>query len=97
MFITLTASFANFGKLTTIHTFLSSRFGWKLCSLAGFGIQLIITMFIFKFYDYIAAGSSHVPAEIEEEEEGLEGEKDKLEEGKGERGERGKQDRADGS
>jgi len=28
MFITLNASFANFGNLTTVHTWISNKIGW---------------------------------------------------------------------
>ena len=66
MFITLNASFANFGSLTTVHTWISEKIGWQLASYIGSGIQLLLTVFYFKFFDWMEEGDVHVPKEIEE-------------------------------
>ena len=50
MFITLNASFSNLGNLTTIHTLICAKVGWKLCSYIGLGLQAIIAMFIFRVF-----------------------------------------------
>jgi hypothetical protein len=61
MFITLNASFANFGNLTTIHTWISAKIGWQLASYIGSGIQIIITLFLFKLFDWMEEGDIDIP------------------------------------
>lgn len=61
MYITFMASFANLGMQTSVQTWLSGIYGWKLCALIGTGIQLIIVAFIPKFYNWVQAGDSEVP------------------------------------
>lgn len=53
MFITLNSSFANFGSLTTLHTWISNKIGWFLASYIGSGIQIIITILLFRIFDWI--------------------------------------------
>ena len=69
MFITLCASFANLGQLTTLQTIICGKLGWKLCSYVGLAIQAIIVLFTPKLFQWMKDGISHVPPEIEEAEE----------------------------
>lgn len=62
MFITLNASFSNFGQLTSLQTLICGKFGWKLCSFLGLGIQAVIIGFTFRLFDWMKEGNSHVPA-----------------------------------
>jgi hypothetical protein len=61
MFITLISSFSNIGMMTTIQTLLCGKFGWKLCSFVGLGIQLVIIFFIYPLIQWIKDGNYHVP------------------------------------
>ncbi len=64
MFITMNASFSNFGSLTTIQTYICGKIGWELCSYIGFGIQIIVVLFMYKIFDWMHEGNYHVPKEI---------------------------------
>ena len=61
MFITFLTSCSNFGKITSVHTWIIGKLGWKLCFLVGLGIQIIIVMCIPAFFEWINAGNVHVP------------------------------------
>lgn len=67
MYITVMVSCNNFGKLTSIHTEISGKLGWKFCSAVGLLLQLIIVFLLPRFYKWVEDGDSHVPPEIEEE------------------------------
>ena len=69
MYLTFMASFSNLGMQTSVQTWLSGIYGWKLCALIGTGIQLIIVISMPKFYDWVYAGDSEVPEEIREDPE----------------------------
>ena len=64
MFITFMASFSNFGKQTSIHTWICGKFGWKNCALFGLTLQVIILILLPRFYRWVQEGSSSVPKEI---------------------------------
>jgi len=64
MFITFLASFSNFGRQLSIHTWLCGIFTWKTCALVGLGIQLVLIVFMPWFYAWVQAGDSKVPEEI---------------------------------
>jgi hypothetical protein len=54
MYITVMASAANFGRLTTIQTEICGKFGgWDLWSAIGLGIQLIITIFMPQLFGWV--------------------------------------------
>lgn len=61
MFITFMASFSNLGMQTSVQTYLSGKYGWKLWALIGEGIQIIIVVSLPKLYDWVQAGDSEVP------------------------------------
>jgi hypothetical protein len=65
MFITLNASFSNFGQLTSLQTLICGKLGWKLCSFIGLGLQLVIILCTFMLFGWMKEGNSHVPPEIE--------------------------------
>lgn len=58
MYVTFMASFANLGMQTSAQTWLSGKFGWRLCALIGTGIQIVILLAMPKFYDWVQAGDS---------------------------------------
>lgn len=64
MFITLNASFSNFGQLTTIQTFICGKLDWKVCSFVGLLLQFIITLCVPSFFKWMKEGNIHVPPEI---------------------------------
>jgi hypothetical protein len=64
MFITFLASFSNFGRQTSIHTWLCGKFTWQTCSLIGLGLQLLLIVSLPWFYGWVLAGDSEVPKEI---------------------------------
>ena len=65
MFITFNASFANFGSLMTINTWICNKIGWSLASYIGCGIQIVITVCLGGLFKWMEDGDVHVPKEIE--------------------------------
>lgn len=64
MFITFMASFSNFGRQTSIHTWICGKLGWKNCAIFGLSLQVVILLFIPRFYNWVQEGNSSVPKEI---------------------------------
>jgi hypothetical protein len=64
MFITFMASFSNFGRQTSIHTWLCGKFTWQTLSLIGLGLQLLLIISLPWFYGWVQDGHSEVPKEI---------------------------------
>lgn len=61
MFITFLASFSNFGKEKAPHTWICGKLGWKLCSLVGLGLQLVLILLLPRLYNWMKEGDSEVP------------------------------------
>lgn len=70
MFITFMASFSNFGKEKSLHTWISGKLGWKTCAIVGLCIQIGIILLLPRIYRWVNEGDSDVPPEIQEEEGG---------------------------
>jgi hypothetical protein len=70
MFITFMASFSNFGKEKSPHTWIAGKLGWKTCALVGLAIQVVIIVLLPSIYRWMQAGDSDVPEEIKEDDKG---------------------------
>ena len=64
MFITFMASFSNFGRQHSIHTWLCGIFTWKTCAMLGLALQLLLIILLPWFYNWVQAADSTVPKEI---------------------------------
>lgn len=61
MHITLLGSFYNFGRLTSLHTWLCGLFGWRLMSVWGLVLQLGLLLLSKGMYDWMEAGEAAIP------------------------------------
>jgi len=53
MYLTVFASFFNFGKFTFFHTLLIKYFGWKVMAMIGLVIQAFIILLTPRFYGWV--------------------------------------------
>ena len=61
MYITVLGSYANFGRLTFIHTELCGKYDWKTLSLMGLILQGIIVAFTPRLFRWYETGDLSLP------------------------------------
>jgi hypothetical protein len=61
MYITVLGSYANFGRLTFIHTELCGKYDWKTLSLMGLMLQGIIVAFTPRLFRWYETGDLSLP------------------------------------
>ncbi len=78
MFITFILSIWNLGEIKTLNTLAIDRFGWKLCSMIGLSLQIIIISTLPELIAWIDRGTIDIDSSLMMDDDSRSRENDKL-------------------
>ena len=61
MFITMLNSMANFGRLDSLHIYLTGIWGWHVSAIIGLSLESVLIIFFPKMISFLHKGTVDIP------------------------------------